>query len=55
MFFLAEKLGRTVGELMWGSEVFRPLSASELTEWIAHEGLRQAEHDAALAKAKSRA
>lgn len=55
MFFLAEKLGRTVGELMYGSDTFQALSSTELTEWLAHEGLRAAEQEAAMNKAKSRA
>lgn len=31
---LAERLGRTVEELLDGSPAHRPLSSLELTEWI---------------------
>jgi hypothetical protein len=46
LFELAEKLGRTVGELLHGSPGHRPISSMELTEWIAVWRLRndEAEH-----------
>lgn len=34
-FRLAERLGRTVGELLYGSPSHRPISSAEMTEWIA--------------------
>jgi hypothetical protein len=33
-------LGRTVEELLEGSGAYRPLSNSELTEWMAHTNLK---------------
>jgi len=47
MFELAEKLGRTVGELMYGSAAYRPLTSSELTEWAALWELRAWEQEQA--------
>ena len=46
VFELAEKLGRTVGELLYGSPGHRPISSMELTEWMAVWHLRadEAEH-----------
>jgi hypothetical protein len=34
-FRLAQRLGRTVGELLYGSPSHRPISSMEITEWIA--------------------
>jgi hypothetical protein len=34
-FRLAERLGRTVGELLYGSPSHRPISSAEITEWVA--------------------
>ena len=34
-FRLAERLGRTVGELLYGSPSHRAISSAEMTEWIA--------------------
>lgn len=44
---LAERLGRTVDELLYGSPSHRPLSSSELTDWIELEKLRAWEHEQA--------
>jgi hypothetical protein len=35
LFELAEKLGRTVEELLYGSYAYRPISSAELSEWEA--------------------
>ena len=47
LFELAEKLGRTVGELLYGSPGHRPISSKELTEWIALWDLRNYEAEQA--------
>lgn len=46
LFEVAERLGRTVGELVHGSPAHRPISSMELTEWAALYSLRayEAEH-----------
>lgn len=48
LFELAEKLGRTVGELLEGSPAHRPLSSIELTEWQVVWELRAFEREQAL-------
>jgi hypothetical protein len=45
LFELAEKLGRTVEELLVGSPGHRPISASEIVEWQALWKLRQWENE----------
>lgn len=50
MFELAEALGRTVGELLYGSPAHRPISSSELIEWAAVYKLRNFEHEQAMKK-----
>ena len=52
LFELAEKLGRTVAELLYGSPSHRPLSSQELTEWTAVWNLRAMEQEEAQRKAK---
>jgi hypothetical protein len=52
LFELAEKLGRTVGELLYGSGSFRPISSQELTEWMAVWELRNYEQEQALKRKK---
>lgn len=52
LFELAERLGRTVGELLYGSPGHRPISAMEITEWAALWELRAWEQDQAAKKAK---
>jgi hypothetical protein len=47
---LAESLGRTVGELLYGSGGHRPLSSAELTEWMALWELRAYEAEQARKK-----
>ena len=42
-FDLAEKLGRTVGELLYGSPNHRPITAHELMEWESLHNLRAEE------------
>lgn len=37
---IAEALGRTVGELLYGSPGHRPISARELTEWALFYEIR---------------
>ena len=54
MFELAEKLGRTVGELLDGSPAHRPISSLELTEWAALWNLRAKEQEDAERRARSR-
>jgi len=44
---LAEKLGRTVEELLDGSPSHKPISAYEVTEWHALWRLRNYEHEQA--------
>jgi len=41
-FRLAQRLGRTVGELLYGSPSHRPISSAEITEWMA---LDQIDHE----------
>jgi len=45
---LAEKLGRTVDELLNGSPSHKPISAYEVTEWQAVWRLRAYEQEQAL-------
>lgn len=52
LFELAERLGRTVGELMHGSGGFRPISASEVTEWQALWELRAWEAEQAAKRSR---
>lgn len=49
---LAESLGRTVEELLYGSPSFRPLSSSELTDWIALYRLRAWEREQAQRRSR---
>jgi hypothetical protein len=44
---LAERLSRTVGELLYGSPAHRPLSSAEMTEFIALDNLRAWEREQA--------
>ena len=48
LFELAEKLGRTVGELIYGSPAHRPISSMEITEWAALWKLRNWETEQAM-------
>lgn len=50
LFEIAEKLGRTVDELLYGSPSHRPMSSMELTEWMAVWELRAWEREQALRK-----
>jgi hypothetical protein len=50
LFELAEKLGRTVGELLYGSTSHRPITSSELTQWSALWELRAYEMEQASKK-----
>lgn len=50
LFELAEKLGRTVEELLVGSPSHRPISASEIVEWQAVWKLRIWENEQARKK-----
>jgi hypothetical protein len=52
LFELAERLGRTVGELMYGSASHRPISSREVTEWQALWRLRAWEAEQARKKAR---
>lgn len=54
LFELAEKLGRTVAELLYGSPAHRPLTSMELTEWTALWTLKAKEQEKAERKAKAR-
>ena len=54
LFELAEKLGRTVAELLYGSPAHRPLSSMELTEWAALYTLKAKEQEKEQRKAKAR-
>ena len=44
MYDLAEKLGRTVQELLYGSGGHTPISSAEIVEWAAYYKLKA--HDA---------
>jgi len=50
LFEIAERLGRTVSELLYGSPSHRPLSSLELTEWVALYKLRAYEAEKAQKK-----
>lgn len=52
LFELSEKLGRTVGELLYGSSGHRPITSSELTEWAALWELRAYESEKASKRRK---
>jgi hypothetical protein len=54
LFELAEKLGRTVAELLHGSSAHRPLTSMELTEWSSLWSLRAKEQEKADKKAKAK-
>jgi hypothetical protein len=54
LFELAEKLGRTVAEILYGSPAHRPLSSMELTEWTALWTLKAKEQEKAERRAKAR-
>jgi hypothetical protein len=54
LFELAEKLGRTVAEILHGSPAHRPLSSMELTEWTAFWTLKAKEQEKAERRAKAR-
>jgi hypothetical protein len=49
---LAEKLGRTVGELLYGSGSHRAISSEELTEWIALWELKAYEQEQAAKRSR---
>jgi len=36
-FILAELLGRTVEELLYGTLAFRPMSSAEMTGWMGYK------------------
>jgi hypothetical protein len=48
---LAERLGRTVEELVFGSPAHKPLSADEFLGWAAHDKLTAWEREQAQKKA----
>ena len=50
LFELAEKLGRTVEELLVGSPGHRPISSAEIVEWQAVWKLRHWEAEQARKK-----
>jgi hypothetical protein len=54
LFELAEKLGRSVAELLYGSPAHRPLTSMELTEWTALYILKAKEQEKAERRAKAR-
>lgn len=54
LFEIAERLGRTVGELLHGSNAYRPLTSVEFTDWAALFKLRAYEQEQAQKKAKSK-
>ena len=54
LFELAEKLGRSVAELLYGSPAHRPLTSMELTEWTALWTLKAKEQEKAERRAKAR-
>ena len=54
LFELAEKLGRTVAEILYGSPAHRPLTSMELTEWTALWTLKAKEQEKAERRAKAR-
>ena len=54
LFELAERLGRTVGELLHGSGGHRPISSAEITEWSALWELRAYEAEQASKRARSK-
>jgi len=54
LFELAEKLGRTVEELLVGSPSHKPISSSEIVEWQALWKLRIWESEQARKKATKR-
>ena len=49
---LAERLGRTVEELVWGSPAHRPLAADEMMAWAGYDKIKAWEHERAVKKAK---
>ena len=51
---LAERLGRTVGELLDGGPGHKAMSSEELTYWIALETLRAKEREQAAKRARSK-
>lgn len=51
---LAEKLGRTVHELLFGSAVHEPITLTELRLWMARESILFDEIELAKSKAASR-
>jgi hypothetical protein len=44
---LAEKLGRTLQELLYGSDTFVPITSAEIVEWAALHKLRAYEAEQA--------
>lgn len=52
LFELAERLGRTVGELLHGSPGHRSISSNEITEWMALWELRAWEQKQAMRESK---
>lgn len=54
LFIIAEKLGRTVEELLHGTEYFKPLSNAEYEGWIALESIKADQRELAKNKAQSK-
>jgi hypothetical protein len=52
LYDLAEKLGRTVQELLYGSGGHTPISSAEIVEWAAYYKLKA--HDAEKASRRRR-
>lgn len=47
MYDLAEKLGRTVHELLYGGGGYVPISSAEIVEWAAYYKLKAHEAEKA--------
>lgn len=53
LLFVAQKLGRTVQEMLFGNEHYTPISVAEYNLWLANEDLKADRIEAARNK-KSR-
>lgn len=54
LFIIAEKLGRTVEELLHGSSIYKPLSYAEYEGWAALESIKEDYREVAKKKAQSK-
>ena len=55
LFVLAERFGRTVDELLFGSPNHRPLRADEMVAWAGYDKIVGWEREQANKKAQQRA